>query len=151
MACGCGKGKVSATNRTAASSFAYQVMAFTGKRPGAIAYFADGTRSYSLGNTQFSQQARVRAEDYPALRAKYGNQLMILPGSLEGVFLPLGEPIESVDILAPHLMALEDNEIETVGEILASDRQAMLAILGTDTDTIVDALRLRVGLEVAYA
>ena len=153
MACGCGKNKkVSAFKKTGDVEYAYQVVAFTGKRPGAISYSAEGTERYSLGNTSFAQQANVRAIDFPKLKQKYGNQLMVIPGDLQGIYLPgLAEDIHAVEALEPFALGLEDLEIETVGEVLATSKDILVTIMGDSVNDVIDALRLRVGLENAYA
>ena len=150
MACGCNKNKVSAT-KASGTVEPFQFVAFTGKRVGAVAYSAEGTNQYMFGNTPFAQQNRVRVVDFPKLKEKYGNQLMVIPGDLASVYLTLGELVGDVDLLAPYAMQLEDLEIETVGEIIASPKADLSEIFGAETDAIYDALRLRVGLEVQYA
>jgi hypothetical protein len=150
MACGCNKNKVSVA-KVAGEVEPFQFVAFTGKRVGAVSYSAEGTRQYMFGNTPYAQQNRVRVVDFPKLKEKYGNQLMVIPGDLASVFMTLGEPVGDVGALAPYAMQLEDLEIETVGEVIASPKGDFIPIFGEETDAIYDMLRLRVGLEVQYA
>lgn len=148
MACGCGKKGSALRTAQQVNAEPYQIMAYTGKRIGTTSFHAEGTKKYNLGNSSFTQQTRISPADFFKIKDKYKNQVMIIPGDLERVYLPdLGEPIANVEVLADYLMGLEDLEIETVGEVIATEKSILRGIMGDATDAVVAALRLRVGLE----
>lgn len=122
---------------------------FTGKRPGSMWYQAPGTQRYAFGQNPSHYQQAIPNNEWPALKAQFGAWLLEIPADKARRVMVLDALVASCDlpILTTGIkVALIDAGLETIGMVLAEDKDRLLSILGAQASAIVQTIGERVGL-----
>lgn len=122
---------------------------FTGTRVGSFWYQAPGAQRYAFGQNPTHRLQGVLAEDWPALKAKFGAWLLEVPADKARSNMVLEAPVATADL--PELDratkgALIDAGLDTLGMVLAEDAARLEQILPGRAESVWNAVAVRVGL-----